>query len=119
MATTQINHDDVVSVDREEMCDYGLMKSYYTHLKRVLDREVKTANFFVERVHRAPWNLCDQYVSSIIEVRMIVFGKKQKKTRMILNQSIYLDSSVLFREAFGEMYMFLPSKVVVMRYGHW
>lgn len=58
----------MVSVDREEMCDYGLMKSYYQHLKRILDREVKTANFFVERVHRAPWNLCDQYVSSIIEV---------------------------------------------------
>ena len=58
----------MASVDREEMCDYGLMKSYYQHLKRILDREVKTANFFVERVHRAPWNLCDQYVSSIIEV---------------------------------------------------
>ena len=29
---------------------------------------------------------------------------------MILTQSIYLDSSVLFREAFGEM--FLPSKVL-------
>lgn len=42
LATTQISHDDVVSVDREEMCDYGLMKSYYQHLKRILDREVKT-----------------------------------------------------------------------------
>ena len=31
---------------------------------------------------------------------------------MILTQSIYLDRSVLFREAFGEMYMFLPSKVL-------
>ena len=38
-------------------------------------------------------------------------AESQKKTRMILTQSIYLDSSVLFREAFGEMYMFLPSKV--------
>ena len=36
---------------------------------------------------------------------------------MILTQSIYLDSSVLFREAFGEMYMFLPSKSLRNRKG--
>lgn len=76
LATTQINRDNVQSVDCEEACDYVLMKSFYEHMKRILDREVKTANFFVERVHRAPWNLCDQYVSSIIEVHLVSLANR-------------------------------------------
>ena len=76
LATTQISRDNVQSVDCEEACDYVLMKSFYEHMKRILDREVKTANFFVERVHRAPWNLCDQYVSSIIEVHLVSLANR-------------------------------------------
>ena len=55
-------------IDPRHKCSYYLLKDFYTNMKIVLDREVKVANYFVERVHRAPWNVCDQYISSIIEV---------------------------------------------------
>lgn len=59
-------------IDPKNRCTYYMMKTFYTNMKRVIDHEVKIANFFVERVHRAPWNICDQYISSIIEVCIII-----------------------------------------------
>ena len=59
-------------IDERHKCSFYLLRDFYVNMKIVLDREVKVANFFVERVHRAPWNVCDQYISSIIEVLIII-----------------------------------------------
>ena len=49
-------------------------------MQEIIERECKAANFFVERVYRASWNLSDQFISSIIEVGMLAAALGRRRT---------------------------------------
>ncbi len=92
---SQISRSSREEISPEEMCTFGsdfwnsvipsLERDSYSRMQKIIEKECKASEFFVERIYRTAWNLTDQYISAIIEVAEIppIYGVVEDATKHV------------------------------------